>query len=46
MLYTLTRLLTPELIGLEVWMRIGVEYFTLNEGLLRFELVTSCDIDF
>ena len=41
MLYTLTRPLTRDPIGLEVWMRIGAEYSTLNEGWLRFEPVTS-----
>ena len=33
-------------IGLEVWMRISAEYFTLNEGWLRFETVTSCHVGF
>ena len=33
--------LTRDPIGLEVWMRIGAEYSTLNEGWLRFEPVTS-----
>ena len=42
MLYTLTRPLTRDSIGLEVWMRIGAEYYTLNKGWLRFEHVTSC----
>ena len=41
-LYTLTRPLTREPIGLEVWMRIGAEYSNLNEGWLRFKPVTSC----
>ena len=44
MLYTLTRLLTRKPIGLEVWMRIGTEYSTLNERWLRFEPVTSCHV--
>ena len=46
MLYTLTRLIIQELIGLKVWIRIGAEYSTLNEGLLRFKPVTSCHVDF
>ena len=41
MLYTLTRPPTRDPIGLEVWMRIGAECSTLNEGWLRFEPVTS-----
>ena len=45
-LYTLTRPLTREPIGIEVWMRISAEYFTLNEGWLRFETVTSCHVGF
>ena len=44
MLYTLTRPLTREPIELEGWMRIDAEYSSLNEGWLKFELVTSCHI--
>ena len=46
MLYTLTRSLTREPIGLEVWMRTGDEYSTLNERCLRYESVTSCHVGF
>ena len=49
MLYTLTRPLTQESFGIKVWMQhtthtlliSGVEYSTLNERSLRFELLAS-----
>ena len=46
MFYILKYPLTQEFTGVEVWMRICAEYFTLNEEWLKFELVTSCHVGF